>query len=772
MSGTPLAEAFVRVRADGTQLKPDIDKALDVVDGKSAGSRVGGGFTSSFGGAIKGIAGMLGGIFAVTEIAKFAGDSVQAFSDVEDASAAASVVFGSSMGKIESQAAGAATAMGMSRAQVIDAANTFGTFGKSAGLTGDSLANFSTQMTATAGDMASFKGGTPEDAIQAVGAALRGETEPIRRYGVLLDDASMRAQAMKMGLISTTKDALTPQQKVLAAQALILKQTSDAQGDFARTSDSTANTQKTLNAVWENTQATVGQQLAPAFTFVRGILIQLLGTFTSALPGMISGLSGLQSTLAPLGDGLSAVFGFLFGGSYTMGSVPWIDPYIMALGELTGLTEEVQNAVGLFVGTIMGTGSEGGDSIRPEWINPIIDAGAQVATTLDTIKLTLSMFIGAVGAGFNSMVAQIVPPFTALVATIQERIAVMMPIVMQIVNFLLAKFQEIIPVIQPIMTNIGAIIGLAMSIIGSLIKQGTDFALGFWRAWGSTILSVASAVIDTVVGVVRGFSDILAGIFKVIASVLKGDWGGAWDGIKQIVDGAVRIVGSVVDGLARTLGAVFEGIKTNLANLMKAAWDGIKGAVDSGIKGMMGFVTGIPGQIEGALRGLADIGSRAGKALIDSLTGGIRDAASGAYNAAQDALNAIARLFPHSPAEEGPFSGSGYTDHSGRALIGDFGAAIEDSGSDVLDPAAAIMSELSAMFNVEASASMPVAGLGLGGASRAIGVSGSIDRSDRMEALLQQLIAEVRAGHVIELDGDVIGRANTRDARSYGLAGV
>ena len=71
-----------------------------------------------------------------------------------------------------------------------------------------------------------------------------GESEPIRNYGVLLDDATLRQEAFALGITKTTKDALTPQQKVLAAQSAIFKQTTDAQGDFARTSDSAANAQR------------------------------------------------------------------------------------------------------------------------------------------------------------------------------------------------------------------------------------------------------------------------------------------------------------------------------------------------------------------------------------------------------------------------------------------------------------------------------------------------------------------------------------------------
>ncbi len=205
-------------------------------------------------------------------------DSIKSFAELEDATAAAGVVFGNSMSEIETAATSAADKFGVSKQEYIDGAITMGTFGKSAGLAGSDLSGFSNKLVQTAADMASFRGTTPQEAIEAVGAALRGESEPIRKYGVLLDDASLRQEALRQGLVKTTKSALTPQQKVLAAQALILKQTTDAQGDFARTSESTANTQKRLAAEAENFKAVLGGQLAPAMVEVQSGLSNLLDT--------------------------------------------------------------------------------------------------------------------------------------------------------------------------------------------------------------------------------------------------------------------------------------------------------------------------------------------------------------------------------------------------------------------------------------------------------------------------------------------------------------
>jgi hypothetical protein len=124
---------------------------------------------------------------------------------------------------IERFAEGAASSLGQTKQQALDAAATFATFGKAAGLSGQDLSKFSTDFVSLASDLASFNNTSPEQAINAIGSALRGEAEPLRQYGVLLDDASLRQAALELGIISTTKNALTPQQKVLAASSLDLQ---------------------------------------------------------------------------------------------------------------------------------------------------------------------------------------------------------------------------------------------------------------------------------------------------------------------------------------------------------------------------------------------------------------------------------------------------------------------------------------------------------------------------------------------------------------------
>lgn len=218
------------------------------------------GFARRTGEIAKGVALGIAGIAAGA--GTFAFKAVQSAADLEESLSKVNVVFGEGADEIEAFAKTAANSFGLSKQAVLDAAGTFGTFGKAAGLTGEDLAKFSNDFTALAADLASFNNTTPEEAIVAIGAALRGEAEPIRRFGVLLDDARLRAKALELGIYDGN-GSLNAQQKILAAQAEIWAQTSDAQGDFSRTSDGLANKQRILRAQFSNVIATIGTKLLP-----------------------------------------------------------------------------------------------------------------------------------------------------------------------------------------------------------------------------------------------------------------------------------------------------------------------------------------------------------------------------------------------------------------------------------------------------------------------------------------------------------------------------
>ena len=216
--------------------------------------------------------------------------AAQAASDFNETVSKSGIIFGNASTAIKKFADTAASSLGLSKQAALDAAATMGIFGKSAGLAGDDLSNFSIEMVKLSGDLASFHNANPADVALALGAALRGEAEPIRKFGVLLNDAAVKAQAMKMGLYDGT-GALTAQAKVLATQKIILQQTSDAQGDFARTSEGAANQQRILKAQVDNAKVAIGSAFLPILEATLPILVKFataIGNNTDAFVAVVA----------------------------------------------------------------------------------------------------------------------------------------------------------------------------------------------------------------------------------------------------------------------------------------------------------------------------------------------------------------------------------------------------------------------------------------------------------------------------------------------------
>ena len=243
----------VKVRFDGDS------KGLDQAAGKGSSA------LSKFGNVAKKTA----AVFAVG-LAVAAGataKAVKAASDLNETMSKTSVVFGKSTDKVVEWSNLAADALGQSQQAALDGASTFALYGKQAKFSGDKLADFSISMSELASDMASFSNTSPEEAIAAIGSAFRGESDPIEKYGVLINEARLKDVAFRKGLIKTKSAALDPQTRVLAVQAALFEQLgkkgSGTIGDFARTSEGLANQQRILGANFKNLQASIGAAFLP-----------------------------------------------------------------------------------------------------------------------------------------------------------------------------------------------------------------------------------------------------------------------------------------------------------------------------------------------------------------------------------------------------------------------------------------------------------------------------------------------------------------------------
>jgi hypothetical protein len=328
---------------------------------------------SKIGGMGKAIGAFATGFVAFKAV-EFLADATNAAAEFNDTVSASGVIFSEdATPALEEWADSAAEAFGASKQQALDAANTFAVFGKSAGLAGDDLLDFSTDLTELAGDLASFRGGTTEDAITAIGAALRGESEPIRRYGVLLDDATLKQRALTEGIIDTIDGALTPQERTLAAQAEIFAQTTDAQGDFARTSDEMANTQRTLGAELENVNIEIGQKLIP-------IMLELANFASDVL---IPALTGVTDAMEFIGDATQWIRDGL---DFLTGSIGDTEKSFGDVNPTLGKTKDRLDGVGSGADSLRTNLRELGDTSEKEWGRIAAEPANQMSAAADSIR--------------------------------------------------------------------------------------------------------------------------------------------------------------------------------------------------------------------------------------------------------------------------------------------------------------------------------------------------------------------------------------------------
>lgn len=234
--------------------------------------------------------GVVGGIAIGTKL-------VNAASDLNETLSKTQVVFGKNADAVIAWSQTTATSLGMSQQQAAEAAATFGNLFVAMNLGGKQSADMSTRLVQLAGDLASFNNTNPADALEALRAGLVGEVEPLRRYGVNLNDAQLRQEALSLGLVKTTKDVLPPAIRAQAAYAMILDQTKTAQGDFARTSSGLANSQRIFSAEIANAQANLGRAFLPAVTSSVGALNDFLDAFNS-LPAPIQNVLVLTGAVS------------------------------------------------------------------------------------------------------------------------------------------------------------------------------------------------------------------------------------------------------------------------------------------------------------------------------------------------------------------------------------------------------------------------------------------------------------------------------------------
>ena len=209
-------------------------------------------------------------------LAQLAGESIQLASDLEEVQNVVDVTFGNEgSAKIEKWAEAATQKFGLTELQAKQYASTLGAMMKSNGMTEDQIYDMSTGLAGLAADMASFYNLPFDEAFSKIQSGMVGMSMPLRQLGIDMTETAVGAYAAAAGFEKTYNDMSEAEQMLVRYQYL-MSVTSDAQGDFARTSDSYANSQRRMTTAFDTLKAQLGEALLPIATDITNAINDLL----------------------------------------------------------------------------------------------------------------------------------------------------------------------------------------------------------------------------------------------------------------------------------------------------------------------------------------------------------------------------------------------------------------------------------------------------------------------------------------------------------------
>lgn len=400
--------------------------------------------------------------------------------------------------------------------------------------------------------------------------------------------------------------------------------------------------------------------IGSAFSGITGPLGLIIGLFTSLLAnspqlrdaiGELVGTLGktfgtLATALGPslklIGDVVNQVFGQL--GDVVAKAIRQLLPLLpVILGLFTSLIPAIApilQIIGTLAGILVGALGQALSIIIP----PLVQVASVIAGVLQVAFSAIMPIIGVIAGLFQQLAPAIMP----IVTIVAQLVAALLPLVAQLIGALAPVLQAIAPLFGLLLPPILQLLSPLLQLVGAILPP----LVQLFMAVIGPVVDLATVIIGALVPVITGLVQILSGLINFVVAVFTGNWKAAWAAVQQIFNGFVNTINGAISGIAtilmaipNTIGRIFSGIGTWL--------------VDAGKALINGFIKGIEGMI-----------GQVGKSI-----GGIMDFAKS--------------FFPHSPAERGPFSGSGWTDISegGAAVIDEFTGGMATAIGNVTVPA-------------------------------------------------------------------------------------
>lgn len=423
-------------------------------------------------------------------ITAFGTYAVKMASDLNEVQNVVDTTFENSSETINKFAKSAAEQFGISELSAKQFTGTMGAMLKSMGLGNKDITDMSIALSGLAGDMASFYNLDPEEAFEKLRSGISGETEPLKQLGINMSVVNLEAFAMSKG-ITKSYDSMTQAEQATLRYQYIMETTADAQGDYSKTADSTANKTRTTMLQFQTLSAELGQQLLPIVNDVLGALQSVIKWFNNL------DASGKRVVLILGGIALA------------------IGPVATAIGGLITI----------------GTGISKITEAMKKW---------EVVTKLQAVA-TKAMTIaqGALNAVMNmnpiSLIVIAIVALIAIIAVLWNKCEWFREGVMTVINaiwgaiqsvgsFIMGVFQNVFNFVSGIFTNLWNVIQTVVNTIVSI----------FSTAW-NTIKSVATTVWNGILGLFSAGGKIFTGVVEGIAGVFKTIVNALIRGINKII---------------------------------------------------------------------------------------------------------------------------------------------------------------------------------------------------------------------------------------------
>ena len=395
---TPLASQLDKVGNAFAKLPPQLSKVVTQANRVTAANEKQRKSYLSLSNQMNGFMRNMAKLVSLKAIADYLGNAVAKFNDFYEAAN----MFGVSMGDMTNEASGFIDKMeqllGIDPSEAMNAMANIYSMTKSFGLAKEQAYTLSKSLTQLGYDLSSLKNIPISQAFTKIRSAMAGELEPMLQLGVDISQARLQQELLALGF-NKQVSTLSQADKATLRYIAILKQTTDAQGDFARTLSSPANMIRILKAQLSGLARDVGSLLYPAMKSILPPLIaavELIREFVQ----WVAKLMGVKVVLTDFAKSADSVGGIGDAMDETTDSTKKaakaLKDYTMGFDELN-IIDPTQGSSG------SGSGASAGNILGDVDLSGYDMFKDYVGTTVDEIKeklRKLAPFVAAIGAGF------------------------------------------------------------------------------------------------------------------------------------------------------------------------------------------------------------------------------------------------------------------------------------------------------------------------------------------------------------------------------------